>query len=159
MWADPDRLLRAELYGPLAGMMLPKTDRVTMSQGLETRVPMLDHRMIRFARGLPWTRKVHKGQSKYALRMALAHELPAQIWQRPKRGFRVPLDQWLRTELNGWIRRQMQSMEALQVILGDISPASLLEEHASGRVQNGVQLWALAVLHPWVHMMDGRVAD
>jgi asparagine synthase (glutamine-hydrolysing) len=158
LWSDPDALLLAEMRGPLANGMLQKTDRVTMYHSLEARVPLLDDRVISYARGLAWDCKVRRGHTKYALRAALATYLPERLWARSKRGFRVPLDQWLRADLAPWVRERLRALDAIRGELQGIHAEQLLEEHETGSANHGARLWALAVLAPWIERADGRVS-
>lgn len=82
--------------------VLVKVDRAAMSQSLETRAPFLSRRMVELAFGLPMRYKIHQGQSKWILRQILYKYVPAQLIERPKMGFGVPLDTWLRHELKDW---------------------------------------------------------
>src|SRR3546814_19536648 len=78
----------------LPGDILVKVDRAAMAVGLETRVPMIDHRVFEFARGLPWRYKVSDGQGKARLRQLLYRHVPAHMGDRPKNGLPVHLAHW-----------------------------------------------------------------
>jgi asparagine synthase (glutamine-hydrolysing) len=155
-WSDPDGVLEASMRGPLAGAMLPKTDRITMKHSLEARVPFLDDRVIALARGLPWPAKVHRGQTKYVLRRALMERAPSELCSRSKKGFRVPLDQWFRGELSFWLRARIGSGSAVEAVFG-AGVCTLLEQHAAQTADNGQMLWALSILEQWLRRVDARV--
>lgn len=82
--------------------ILTKVDRAAMNVGLETRAPLLDHRIIEFAYSLPLDYKLHRGIGKKVLREVLYRYVPISIVNRPKIGFSIPLSSWLRNELREW---------------------------------------------------------
>ena len=97
--------------------MLTKVDRMSMASGLEVRVPFLDHTLVDFVNSLPSSYKI-KGQStKRLLREAFKNDLPCEVFQRPKRGFEVPIEEWVCTifsaRIEQYIRREYLESQGL----------------------------------------------
>src|SRR5690606_36750486 len=97
---DPvDAMLDVDVQYYLPDCLLVKVDIATMAHGLEGRSPMLDHDFMEFAASLPSNLKLRGGTTKYLLKQAARRLLPAEIIDRPKRGFGVPLEAWFRRDL------------------------------------------------------------
>jgi asparagine synthase (glutamine-hydrolysing) len=156
-WHDGDAVFLAEMSGPLAGGMLQKSDRVTMRHGIEARVPLLDDRVLAFARGLPWRWKVRNGTTKFLLRRLLADLVPPEIARAPKRGFRVPLGPWFRKPLREWLLERIGSRSALADTPLGAMARELTREHLEGVQDHGHRLWALVILEHWLERAGGRI--
>jgi len=131
---------------------LHKVDRASMSVGLEVRAPLLDTRVIEAAWRLPMAAKIHAGKGKWPLRALLQKRLPAALIQRPKQGFSVPIDAWLRGPLREWAETLLE--ERALAADGLLNPAPIRtawQRHLSGRENRAQQLWAVLMLQAWRH--------
>lgn len=143
-------LMEADIEGQLAGQMLPKTDNMTMAASLECRVPLLDLDLIELASGVPLEMKSRERTGKYPLRKLLGRYLPAEITQRPKHGFRVPLTDWLRGPMAGEIRdRLLCEQSEVAEFLTPLQTETVVNEHLSGRGEHSIRLWALLAFSHW----------
>ncbi|KKC34560.1 asparagine synthase (glutamine-hydrolyzing) [Devosia psychrophila] len=95
----------------LPGDILAKVDRAAMSVALETRVPYLDHHLFSLAWSLPISEKIKGGQTKSVLRNILAKHVPSELFERPKAGFGVPIESWLKGPLRGWAEANLAAFQ------------------------------------------------
>jgi len=122
-----------------------------MAVSLETRVPMLDHRVFEYAWRLPMHMKVRGGVGKWLLRKLLYRYVPKQLVERPKMGFAVPLDVWLRGPLRDWAEGLIQESRLRSEGYLDVGLVrSRWQEQLSGRRNWQYQLWNVLMFEAWL---------
>lgn len=148
-----DPLMRMQLLDALVYLpddVMTKVDRASMATSLESREPLLDHRLIAFASHLPAHMKVRHGQGKWLLRQVLYQYVPTSLIDRPKAGFGVPIGQWLRGPLRDWAE-DLLSTKALAVD-GIFQAAPIREkwqQHLSGQINWEFLLWDILMFQSW----------
>lgn len=149
--ADPARrMMLADQLAYLPEDILAKTDRASMAASLELRVPLLDPRVVEFAWHLPAAYRWDGRRGKRLLRQLLYRLVPRDIVDRPKQGFEIPVDDWLRGPLRGWMLDLLDPAALRSARLLDASAVSgLVDEHLAGRGNNGYALWPVLVFEAW----------
>ncbi len=148
----------ADFHTYLPDQILAKVDRASMAVSLESRVPLLDHRFVgRFA-NLPPGQKVHAGRGKHAFREALRGRIPGRVLDGEKRGFDVPLRDWLRGPLSSAVASALESLPGEWFERASLR--ALLEQHRAGYRNHDRLLWSLLVLERWrvTHGVQGLSA-
>ena len=139
-----------DFIGYLAGDILVKVDRASMSTGLEVRCPMLDTRVLEFACGLSDDYLLDGLGGKRILRDVMNRYVPDKLTDRPKRGFGVPIEDWLRGPLNSWAEELLAESKIKEQGFFDADEVSKLwKQHISGWRNHTNLLWALLMFQAW----------
>jgi asparagine synthase (glutamine-hydrolysing) len=145
-----ERAMATDIRTYLVDDILAKVDRASMAYSLEARVPLLDHRVVEFAARLPMDLKVRGGETKHLLRKVLYRHVPKELIDRPKMGFGIPVNRWLRNELRPLLDEYLNGERVRRE--GFLRPEGVdqvVREHLSGRRDHQYRLWALLVFAMW----------
>ncbi|MCW5682832.1 MAG: asparagine synthase (glutamine-hydrolyzing) [Pseudolabrys sp.] len=157
---DGDLLARMQVYDAatyLPDDILQKVDRAAMAVSLEVRPPLLDHRVAEFALALPARLRIRDGESKWLLRRVLDRYVPRSLVERPKMGFAVPLDQWLRGPLRDWAEDLLDPQRL--DLLDAVAVRRLWDDHLTGRANHAYGLWAVLMLEAWRRRWNAAPGD
>lgn len=141
---------RLDLQTYLPCDLMHKVDMASMAHALECRQPMLDHRVVEWAAMLPRQAKLRWLKGKRIVRQTFGHLLPKAIWTRPKMGFGVPLDHWLRGELRPLLQEVLLGCDgSVGTLFRRDTVEQLIGDHLERRFDHAYRLWALLVFELW----------
>lgn len=145
-----DRMMLSDQLGYLPDDLLAKVDRASMAVSLEVRVPLLDHRVVEFSWRVPAHARIRDGETKWLLKQLLERYVPRILFARPKMGFSVPVDRWLRGPLRGWADDLLATdrMSADPVFNGKVLDAAWADVR-TGRSRGAMALWSVLMFLAW----------
>jgi asparagine synthase (glutamine-hydrolysing) len=155
-----EHMMFHDVVGYLTDDILTKVDRAAMATSLETRMPLLDHRVVEFAWSLPLSMKIRAdSQGKWLLRQVLYRYVPKHPVERPKMGFGIPLDSWLRGSLRDWAEELLDESRLRREGYFDPVPIrAKWQEHLSGRHNWQYWLWNVLMFQMWLNAHGGSTS-
>ena len=149
---DLKTLMWRDLNWYLPDDILTKVDRAAMACSLETRIPMLDHRVVSFAMGLPASLNMERDVGKQVLRSVLYRHVPRELIDRPKQGFAVPVSAWLRGSLREWAEDLLDPVKLREQGYWKTDMVrQVWNEHLSGREDYSFELWGILMFQAWLN--------
>jgi len=146
----PEQMMFLDTLTYLPDDILVKVDRASMAVGLEARVPFLDHRVVSFAWSLGLSQKVSESQGKCVLRRLLSRYVPTQLTERPKSGFGVPLDSWLKGPLRDWAESLLNEKRLRDRGYFDVEPIrAMWSEFLNGESASQFHVWDILMFEAW----------
>ena len=157
--SDPAaRMMALDAQTYLPDDILVKVDRASMAASLETRAPFLDPELIQFAWSLPTGMKLQDGKGKYLLRRLLDRYVPRDLVERPKMGFGIPLDEWLRGPLRDWVESLISEERLRNEGFFDPEPIrKVWQKHVRGEASYGYRLWSVLMFQSWLESIQREI--
>ena len=141
------RMLFFDQTSWLPDNLLERGDRMTMAASIEARMPFLDHRMAQLISGYPDSIRIRGLSQKWVLRQAMKELLPAKILKRPKVGFRIPVNEWVRAPMRDFVADHLTGPSSVsRAMLEQKAVDRVLEEHVGGRKNHEKLIWTLVNL-------------
>ncbi|MFK5975847.1 MAG: asparagine synthase (glutamine-hydrolyzing) [Sulfurovum sp.] len=150
-----DNMMRADYKSFMVDDILTKVDRATMSVGLEGREPLLDHRIAEFMARVPKEIKYKNNQGKYLARKILYKHIPKHLLDRPKAGFQVPLESWLKGELKPLVDKYLDIYKLDKEIFEPQKVAQIKKEFFAGDSSHTSTIWFILSYQMWEEMWFG----
>jgi asparagine synthase (glutamine-hydrolysing) len=145
------QMMQLEATRYLPDDIMVKVDRASMAVSLDSRAPLLDHRVVELAWRLPLNCKLRNGRGKWILRKVLYRYVPRDLVDRPKTGFGVPINRWLRGPLRGWAEDLLaESRIRHQGLFNSMVTRSLWWQFLEERLDYGYQFWVLLMFQAWL---------
>jgi asparagine synthase (glutamine-hydrolysing) len=155
-----EHMMALDMLTYLPDDILTKVDRAAMGTSLETRVPFLDHRVVEFAWSLPMKYKLNNGVGKWALREVLYKYVPKSLIERPKMGFGVPIDKWLRGSLREWAESLLDERRLKEEGFFDVSMVrKKWQAHLNGQPNCQHLLWDVLMFQSWLESTKNEVSS
>ena len=151
-----ENLMLQDALNYLQDDIMVKVDRATMSTSLESRAPLLDHKIFEYAWSMPISEKYSNGVTKKPLREILYKYVPKEMIERPKMGFGVPLESWFRHELKDWCETRLSADALRSHGLFNINPIrNAWEQHRDSSVNKQYHLWNILSFQEWYNYWSG----
>lgn len=142
-------MMLSDTLGYLPGDILTKVDRASMAVSLEARAPLLDYRIFEFAWRLPIGMKIKRGKGKYILRKLLNRYVPDHLFERPKQGFTMPIEDWLRGDLRDWAEGLLDENAFGHGLLDTQIIRQKWDDHVQGKGNYAQALWHVLMFQAW----------
>jgi len=148
---DQEKMMLLDILTYLPDDILHKLDRASMAVSLEARVPFLDHHLVEYALRIPLEMKIKKGQGKWPLKQVLYKYVPKEMMERPKQGFNIPIEHWLKGPLKDWAADLLDENRLLhEGFFDSVVITKMWNEHLSGKRQFHSYLWNVLMFQAWL---------